>query len=267
MKAVKGVLVGVVVLVIIVAGLLFYVFSSLDSIVAAAIEKYGSKATQTEVRVDSVKLALTEGSGAISGLSVGNPPGFSAPNVFTLGNISTKLNIESLGQDPIIVEDISVGAPLVYFEINDQGQSNLKALQDNMASSAPAEPAAKPKPAGDEVRLIIRRLVVEGGKLEAKVAALPDQDRTATLPRIELRNLGQKQGGATGEEIAREVVDELIKQAVKATAKLGVNKYLDKKIGEVTQGVEDKAKEKLGEGLGDQVGERLRGGLDALKNR
>ncbi len=267
MRAMKGVLLGVVVLVVIVAGLLFYLFSSLDSIVASAIEKYGSEATQTEVRVDSVKLVLTEGAGAISGLSVGNPPGFSAPNVFTLGNISTKLNIESLGQDPIIIEDISVGAPQFYVEINDQGQSNLKVLQENMDTGAPKQAAADAKPTEGEVRLIIRRLVVEGGKLEAKVAALPDQDRTATLPRIELRNLGEKQGGATGGEIAREVVSELTKQAATAVAKLGVNKYLDKKIGEVTQGVEDKAKKKLGESLGNKVGESLRGGVDALKNR
>ena len=266
MKALKAVLVGLVILVVIVVGLLFYIGSSLDSIVAAAIEKYGSEATRTEVTVDSVKLVLTEGSGAISGLSVGNPPGFSEPNVFTLGKISTKLDIGTLTQDPVVIEEVYVGAPQVYFQINDQGKSNVKVLQDNMTSTAAAEPAAKPA-AKPEVKLIIRRLVMEGGSLDVKVAAAPEQDRTATLPRIEIRNIGEKQGGATGEEIARVVLNELVKQVGVAVAKLGVNKYLDKKAGDVARRAEDKAKEKLGEDLGGKVGESLRGGLDALKNR
>ncbi len=267
MKALKVVLVGLVILVVIVAGLLFYIGSSLDSIVAAAIEKYGSEATRTEVTVDSVKLTLSEGAGAISGLSVGNPPGFSKPNVFALGKISTKLDIATLTQDPVVIEEIYVGAPQVYFEINDQGKSNVKVLRDNMASTAPAKPSAEPEKAKSEVNLVIRRLVIEGGTIDAKVAAVPDEDLSAALSRIELRNIGDKQGGATGAEIARVVLNELIKQVGVAVAKLGVNKYLDKKVADVTQKVEGEAKEKLGETVGDKVGESLRGGLDALKNR
>ncbi len=267
MKAVKGVLVGLVVLVVIVAGVLFYVWSSLDSIVAAAIEKYGSEATGTAVTVDSVKLEIAEGSGSISGLSVANPPGFSDPNVFTLGKISTKLDIGTLTQDPVVVEEIYVGAPQVYFEINEQGKSNVKALQDNMPAKAPAEAPAEPKKAKPEVKLIIRRLVMEGGTLDAKVAAAPEQNRSAALPRIEILNIGGKQGGASGGEIARVILDELVKQVGVAVAKVGVNRFLDTKVGDVTQRVEDKAREKLGEDAGGKVGERLRGGLEALKNR
>ncbi len=267
MKAVKGVLIGVVVLVVLVVGVLAYLWSSLDAIVAAAIEKYGSQATQTEVRVDSVKLVLAEGSGAISGLSVGNPPGFSAPHVFTLGKISTELDINSLGRDPVVINEIYVGAPQVSFEINDQGKANVKVLQDNLGSSASAEPSAEPGQTKGEVRLVIRRLVIEGGSLDAKVAALPGKDKTATLPRIELRNIGEKQGGATGSEVARVVLNELIRQVGTTVAKLGVNQYLDKKVGEVTQKVENKARQKLGESLGDKVGEGVRGGLESLRNR
>ena len=60
----------------------YYLLSNLDSIVKAAIESYGSEATQTTVRVGKVQLKLTDGSGSISGLTVGNPKGFAAAQAF-----------------------------------------------------------------------------------------------------------------------------------------------------------------------------------------
>ena len=80
-----GIAIGIVAVVVIAA--VIYVWSSLDSIVAAAIEKYGSQATQTSVSVSGVKLELTQGRAAISGLTVANPSGFSTPTVFSLGGI------------------------------------------------------------------------------------------------------------------------------------------------------------------------------------
>ena len=71
--------------VIAIGASVFYVINNLDSLVKNAVEKYGSEATQTAVRVESVKITLKEGSSVIKGLSVANPAGFEAKYAFSLG--------------------------------------------------------------------------------------------------------------------------------------------------------------------------------------
>jgi uncharacterized membrane protein len=75
----KKIAIGIVVLLVIIAGAVYFLLSNLDSIVKAAIEKYGTAATQATVKLDSVKISLTSGEGRLNGLSVGNPKGFATP--------------------------------------------------------------------------------------------------------------------------------------------------------------------------------------------
>jgi len=58
---------SVLIIVIALAAALYYVWTSLDSLVEAAIEKYGSQVTQTAVQVQEVKLqkTLAQGKGSI----------------------------------------------------------------------------------------------------------------------------------------------------------------------------------------------------------
>ncbi len=91
MKTWKKIIIAIAVLLLVLAGVLFFVFRNLDSIVKSAIEKYGSEITKTAVRVSSVKIKLSSGKGAIKGLTVSNPKGFSSSNIFSLGKISTKV--------------------------------------------------------------------------------------------------------------------------------------------------------------------------------
>ena len=82
---IKKILIGVVVLLVIVAAAIYFLFSNLDSIVKAMIEKYGTEAAQSDVRVDSVKISLTTGEASLGGLSVANPKGFSSAKALYLG--------------------------------------------------------------------------------------------------------------------------------------------------------------------------------------
>ena len=139
----KITLLAIVLLVITIGAGVFYVINNLDSIVKNAIEKYGSEATQTAVRVDSVKISLKEGSSVIKGLSIASPSGFEAKHVFRLGEIGNKINIESLGSDVIVIDDITIHAPQVYFEMNQQRQTNLNELKKNLLGTAPVAKSTK----------------------------------------------------------------------------------------------------------------------------
>jgi hypothetical protein len=172
----------------------YYLLSNLDGIVKAAIESYGSEATQTLVRVEKVQLELTDGSGAISGLTVGNPQGFVAAQAFSLGEIATQIDLKSLSEDVTVIEYIIVRAPEVFFELNEAGKNNLEKLNKNLSSGASAKSGSFPsKSSGTEPKLIIRKLLFEGGSIHAKVIPL-NKDYDLKLPKIEMTNLGGTNG-------------------------------------------------------------------------
>ena len=230
----------------------YYLLSNLDSIVKTAIESYGSEATQTIVRVEKVQLELTDGSGAISGLTVGNPQGFAAAQAFSLGEITTQIDLKSLSEDVTVIEYIIVRAPEVFFELNEAGKNNLEKLNKNLSSGASAKSGSSPsKSSGAESKLIIRKLLFEGGSIHAKVVPL-NKDYDLKLPKIEMTNLGGK-NGSTPAKIANQVLKELTAKALAEVKRKGLDQYKEKLKGEVNQRL-DSEKEKLGEKLKGVLG-------------
>jgi hypothetical protein len=248
MKLARNLGIGVALLAaIIVAGIIF-LLSSLDSIVADAIEKYGSQVTQTPVRVSSVSIDLKAGSAAINELRVGNPDGFKTANIITLGGISTRIDTATVTQDPIIIDEINISAPRVVYEINKAGASNIKVLEQNIAASSGGGSSGSDSSGSSAgPRLIIHKFVIDGGEIEANVAALGDKPMSAKLPRIQLTDIGKKSGGATGAEVAKQVTQAIIASVRPAVAKLGLEKYVGKSLDEAKALVDGKAAESLGE--------------------
>jgi uncharacterized protein involved in outer membrane biogenesis len=221
---------GVLIIVIALAAALYYVWSSLDTLVEAAIEKYGSQVTQTAVQVQKVKLqeTLTQGKGSIAGISITNPKGFNTPYAFTLGEIKTKIDVKTITQSPIVIDEIVVAAPQMYFEINNDGKANFDVLKDNINKAIPTESATKrteTKTSETEIKIVIRRLLIQDGKVEATIMPLDGKQLRTRLPRIDLHNLGGK-GGSTPAEIARQVVDVVVDRTRAAVSELGIEQQL-----------------------------------------
>jgi hypothetical protein len=263
MRLGRSIGIGISALIVIVVAAVIYVLSSLDSIVADAIQKYGSQVTQTPVSVSSLSIDLQAGAAGIQQLSIGNPDGFSAPNIFTLGGISTKLDVASIGKDPIVIEQVVINKPDVYYEINKAGESNIKALQKNItqATGGGGKTAADTSESSGP-KVVIRKLVIEGGKIDARVAALGDKTHSAKLPRIQLNNIGEKSGGATGAEIASQITSAIIAETGPAIAKLGLDKYVGKSLEEA----KSLLNEKVGAQVGGAIEEKTKEGAESLKN-
>jgi len=265
----KKLLIGVAVVLLIVVGAVVYVGSNLDGIIKTAIETYGSKATQTEVSVAEVKLNLQDGAGSISGLNVGNPKGFADASIFKLGSISTKIDTASLTGNPIIIDELVISAPQVFYEIDQSGASNVDALKRNLAASSPASNAEKPAEkasGGEEMKMVIRRLVVESGQANMRIAALGDKQQSVNLPRIQLTDIGKKSNGATAMEVAQVLTDAMLKNVKGAVMGAGVQQYLGKSVDELKQNLQKGAMQKLGDsvggasgGAGDQIGGAING--------
>lgn len=238
----KKTVIGVAGLAVVVLGTLFLVWSNLDGLVKGAIQSFGSEATGTRVTVSDVSISLDTGEARISGLNVSNPDGFSDPNIFELGMISTKIDTTTLNQNPIVIDEIVIKAPSVVYEINKSGTSNVEVLKSNLAQSAGSSAdSGGGSSGGDELKMIIRKLVVEGGKAKVRIAALGDAQQTVNLPKIQLTDVGKKSGGASAAEVAQTLSSKLLGNVKTSVASLGVGKYLGKSADMFKDGVLDTA--------------------------
>lgn len=221
----KKILIGLLVLVLLAGIGLGFVWSNIDRIVKSGIEKYGSAATQATVDVDRVNLSIRTGEGSLDDITVGNPKGFSTPYALNLNNISVKIDTNSLtGTGPVVIEDISIKNPKVYYEIIGRNQNNLDTLSQNAASyTAGKGSAARTAHAGTETqgagrKVVIKSLTIDGGEIAIAHYLLQDRALEARLPKIHLKNLGEKNKGITPAEVADQVMKAITNATSRAAA-------------------------------------------------
>lgn len=224
----KFLIITAVAVLLLAAGLVF-LWTNLDWIVKNAIERYGSQATGTAVRVQRVSLSPTQGKGAIEGLTVANPPGYSARHIMSLGGISIRIVPRSITTDPVVIDDIRITSPLVVYEVNDKHAANVDALKKNLGADKPSKPATGDKKSAKDTgkRLRIRHLVIENAKADIRLAGLRDKPRTIALPRIVMTDIGGKTG-APPEEVARQIASAILSQVSKEAGKAGAERLLEK---------------------------------------
>lgn len=258
----KTLLIILVLIIAVIAGGIYYVLTNLDSLVKQAIETYGSQATHTAVRVQSVNIQLKQASAAISGLTVANPKGFDTPNAFSLGKIATSLNVKAMSKNNIVIDEIRVQAPEVFYEVNADKQGNLNLLKENLAGGG--KPAATEKtaakPAGKQPIITIHKFEFAGAALHAKLVPLKNKEFNLNLPSFELVNLK-----GTPEQISKQVLNQLIDRARDEIRKKGIDAELEKAKAQVQQKVEAE-KAKLKEKADTRVEEEKAKAQDKLKH-
>jgi hypothetical protein len=214
----KKLLIGIALLLLLIGGVGYYLLSNLDSYIKAAIEKYGSQATQTAVTVGSVSLSLSSGNVSIVDLNVANPSGYSAPTALSLGSIATQIDTATLaGHGPIIVEGVTITQVRMTYEVKGLGMgSNLQTIQRNAQSftDSGGAPAQSGLPARKE---IIRDLTITGGEVTVLAPMLSGKALVEPLPPIHLTGLGGTDGG-TPAQIGAQVVNIIAERAALAGA-------------------------------------------------
>ena len=212
---------AVALIVAIIVVVAIYVYSSLDGIVEAAIERFGSEATKTEVAVDGVSISPTDGKGSLSGISVGNPAGFSGNNAFELGGISLAVDAGSVTSDVVVINEIVIAAPVVNYEFGDGG-SNLDAIKANVDAYAKSfgGGGSSAESSGGETKMIIENLIIRDGEANVSGGLLGDESVGTAIPSIHLKDIGKKSGGASPAEVAERIIDSLTASVTGAVGKL-----------------------------------------------
>ncbi|MFZ0827586.1 MAG: hypothetical protein WAO02_09210 [Verrucomicrobiia bacterium] len=230
----------VLAILILVGGLVGNFF--LGPIVKAGIETIGPKITQVSIRVDAVKLSLLTGSASITGLLVGNPQGYTAPQAISVGSATVGLNPFSVLSDKIVVRSVRVDAPEITFEGNPFSGNNLSKIEQNVnaygnkAAVSPATNATSSAAGKPARKLEVDDILITHAKVDFNGVSL-------TLPDVHLTDLGKGSDGITAADLTRRVLQVLTTATVKAVANSATN------VG--------KGAEKAGQDLEKSVGSNL----------
>lgn len=200
----KKIGIGLLAVVVAIAGALFWLRGNIDGLVKDAIETYGSAMTKAPVKVAAVEIRPGDGRGVIRGLTVGNPPGFKTAHLLKVAEIEIVIDIASIAGDVVTVKKIAIAAPDIVYE-KGEAITNVDALQKNIADYV--GPTEKKSSGGK--KLIVEELTVRDAKTQASAPFLDGKTVAVSLPDIALHDLGKSKGGITPGELGQEIVKAL----------------------------------------------------------
>lgn len=212
-------------LLLVVAGVGF-LYLRLDSLVKSGLETYGSRILKAPVTVGRVSLSPFSGEGALHGLTIGSPAGFSEPYVLKVDAVRVRLEPKSLTTPRVVIREVAIEGPELRYERGPSG-SNLDALQRNaQAYAASEEPAGKTAAKGQapSKKVVIERFTARGGKAVLNVFGARAE---VSLPDVSASGIGEG-GGTTPAQAAQRLLGALSQAALQAA---GSSKGAVKNLG------------------------------------
>jgi len=258
----------VILIVVVVVGL-----SKLGPIVKMAVNTYGPKITDTELRVDDVGISLFSAEAKLKKLFLGNPKGFKSESAMKVGSVSVDVDEGSLTKDTIIIQKVEVIGPEITYEKRgktDNFQTLLANVQKNIPKGESAE--KQPEEQGPGKQLIINDFILKNGKVNLVVempgGVLSDKQVSTDLPEIHLKDIGKKKNGASAAEVAREIFTALYGQITSPKVIGALNDQVKKLGGAAAEAVQGVAEEGVKQATGavESVGKEATGGItDTVK--
>lgn len=243
MKQTSKVLLGAaVVLLLLVVGGIWFLYSNLDSLVAGIIEREGTHATQTAVEVGSVSIDLQDGTAGIASLAVANPDGFSDEPAIALRDFAIELDPLAVTADPLVIERVRVDGARLLVE-QDGMRNNLETILESVQRLASGTSGA-----GAEGRkLVIERFELTDARATLLVPQL-DERREVRMPQIVLTDIGRATNGATATSVAEQVLTPIIGMTLESAAEAGVTDALKERLGETERDIAEGLLDRLREG-------------------
>ncbi|NGP87067.1 DUF748 domain-containing protein [Fodinibius halophilus] len=206
MKPVFQVLFGLIIVVTIGAVILSL---SVDSIVRSNIESTTSEMLETTVKVDDVAISILNGEGSIEGITIYNPEGFSENPAVKLQQISLTVDPYSLLSDTVIVKEVRIKEPELYFEQKVKG-SNLNTLSSKLKEGS-----------SSGTRAVIDYLLVEDGRVTLTTEIGGEKSVEGTFSKIEIEGIG-RDGNNTMEQVLSQILKPILEEAAQEAIRQGV---------------------------------------------
>ena len=183
-------------------------YRAIDVLVVYAFEHYGPEILGVPVKVHGAHISVFDGEGRVSGIDIGNAPGFAVAYAVRVGEIRVSLDPASVKGPVVHVRDLAVTNAQVTYERGDNG-ANLDAIRHHIREYVERQSARAAGSGGGagspRHRYIVDRLSISGVHVTVTTPALRGQGLTFDIPDVELRDVGRDKGGATAGEIANEV--------------------------------------------------------------
>lgn len=178
---------------LIVGGTLFLVFilvavvvlSRVDSLVKDEIERSGPIALGVPTKIDSVHLSFLASTGAMDGLVVANPSGFSTPHFLKLEHAGIAISAQSLLEDRVVIPSLTFTGVDINLEEKD-GKKNFDTIIANLKEFQKTLPESKSDSQGPGKKFVIQQIVIKdikihtdtlhgfGGKLQRVDIKIPE---------------------------------------------------------------------------------------------
>ena len=274
-------------LLLVVIGLVVFVFTNLNQIVKQSVETVGPEVTETHVGLRDVDIELLDGKGELNHFVIGNPQGFSSEHLIKWDTIRVQIDPMSVKEDVVVIKDITIEGVNIIAEQKGT-RTNLQALLDTLqghsGGSAVSPDEGGGQGGGSDVRLALEHLHFADNSIDFVTENFGSY--TLDLPAFELNNIGDKNTGLTPAEFGIAIVEPLLKQAKKAVekrleglAKEKLKEVLDAKKAELKAKADEKEaelkakvdekeaqlkaeKDKLKEKLGEDAENKLKGLFD-----
>lgn len=259
----RGLILSIVALLALFLGAVILIYNSIGSIITAAVEEHGSQISGTKVTLAAADFTPSEGHGVLTGLKVGNPPGFTTDHALSFDSIFFEIDIASLNTPVIIVREIRIVAPEVIYEIgvSDDNLRQIKANIDKAASGAAPDPGSK--------RIIVEKLYIEKGAVWVSAQSLQGKRQTAVLNDIQLENLGNDDAGVTPARLVQAIMAPLMREVTLAAMQTDLG--LDAQTHNLLKGVLDESEsavtgmKKQGAAALEALGQEAARALDKLE--
>jgi len=262
----KWIVVGGSAIVVIIVIVLVVGLSNLGPIIKKAVNTYGPQITKTEVKLGDVGISLFSAEAELKDFFLGNPRGFKSPQAMSVKSIYVNVDEKSITGNTIIIDRIEVAAPEITYE-KISGTDNFQTILKNVEKAVGADKAAeKPveKVKEDEgKKILIKNFIVTDGKVNLAMSMLGDKTLSANLPDIHLKDIGQKNGGASPAEAFKEIFAALYAK-IKSPA---VTDVFNNGIEELSAGARvaaDEAQKQL-ETVSESAKEQVKATTDKLK--
>lgn len=242
MKIMKILGILVLLLVIIIGGALFYLFSNINGIVKRGIESKGTEMTSTDVDVGGVDIELLNGRAELSNFTIANPSDFGSPKLFEAKQLVFNIDPASIRSDVIVIDEILVDGVTVVAEQKGL-TTNIQAILATIKENLPKSKDDAVKKDGEPLRFMVKKLRFADSSLRLITEKHGEQE--FVIPAIEAAGLGSKEAGLTAQELGVAILEPYLEKA-KAVAR-------DKARAVAEDKLKDKAEAKLKDKLGDDV--------------